>query len=350
MYCKIKGTREELKAILCKGVKKKMTIIVIGLGSMGRRRIRLMKAMKFPIEIIGIDSKPERCEAVKNQFSLKCYESFEKAIEQELIDCAFICTSPLAHAELIHLCLLHGLHVFTEINLVSDGYDENIALAQKRGLTLFMSSTPIYRDEMKAVMKYVRRCGRPVAYSYHVGQYLPDWHPWETYKDFFVGDQRTNGCRELFAIELPWMMKTFGEIQEIHVLSSRLTNLNINFQDTYLVQILHVNGNQGMLAVDVVCRKPVRKLEVYNEELYLEWEGTPHTLKKYDLKTNKMEHVDCGTYYNEEGYSEFINEYAYINEIKDFFDVMNGKQPEYTMEADARILKIIDKIEEESLL
>lgn len=349
MYCKIKEICEESKANLCEKVENKMTIIVIGLGSMGRRRIRLMKAMKLPIKIIGIDSKPERCEAVRNQFSLKCYESFEKAFEQELIDCAFICTSPLAHADLIRLCLLHGLHVFTEINLISDGYDENIALARERGLTLFLSSTPVYRDEMKEVMEHVKRSGKPVAYLYHVGQYLPDWHPWEKYTDFFIGDQRTNGCRELLAIELPWMMKTFGEIQDVHVLTNRLTNLNINFQDTYLVQIMHANGNQGMLAVDVVCRKPVRKLEVYNEELYLEWEGTPHTLKKLNLKTNRMEHIGCGTYYNEEGYSEFINEYAYISEINDFFDVVNGKQPEYTMETDARILKIIDRIEEVSL-
>ena len=35
-----------------------------------------------------------------------------------------------------------------------------------------------------------------------LGQYLPDWHPWESYKSFFVSNKKTNGCRELFAIEL----------------------------------------------------------------------------------------------------------------------------------------------------
>lgn len=322
-----------------------MTVIVIGLGSMGKRRIRLMKSMKLPVDIVGIDSRQERCEEAKTQFEVDCYTSIEEAEKQWRIDCAFICTSPLAHAELIHLCLSHGFHVFTEINLVSDKYDENILLAEERGLTLFLSSTPIYRDEMKEITKRVKMSKQTVAYSYHVGQYLPDWHPWEQYKDFFVGNRRTNGCREIFAIELPWIVKAFGEIGDIHVVSGRLTNLDINYQDAYFVQIIHANGNIGMLCVDVVCRKPVRKLEVYNEEMYIEWEGTPQTLKMQNLATGKMENIDCGTYFNENGYNEFVNECAYINEIQEFFEVLTGKQPEYTMEMDARILSIIDQIE-----
>lgn len=322
-----------------------MTVIVIGLGSMGKRRIRLMRSMKLPVDIVGIDSRQERCEEAKAQFGVDCYTSIEEAEKQWRIDCAFICTSPLAHAELIHLCLSHGFHVFTEINLVSDKYDENILLAKERGLTLFLSSTPIYRDEMKEITKRVKMSKQTVAYSYHVGQYLPDWHPWEQYKDFFVGNRRTNGCREIFAIELPWIVKAFGEIGDIHVVSGRLTNLDINYQDAYFVQVIHANGNIGMLCVDVVCRKPVRKLEVYNEEMYIEWEGTPQTLKMQNLATGKMENIDCGNYFNENGYNEFVNECAYINEIQEFFEVLTGKQPEYTMEMDARILSIIDQIE-----
>lgn len=322
-----------------------MTVIVIGLGSMGKRRIRLMKAMKLPVDIVGVDSKVDRCNAVMAEFGVECDISIERIADRKRIDYAFICTAPLSHAGIIKECLERGWHVFTEINLVSDQYDENITLARDKGVTLFISSTPIYRDEMRKITEEIRSSKCPVSYLYHVGQYLPDWHPWEQYKDFFVGDNRTNGCREIFAIELPWMMKAFGEIQDVHVLSNKLTGLDISYQDTFLVQITHTNGNKGMLAVDVVCRRPVRKLEVYNEELYIEWEGTPQTLKKENLLTHHLEHIDCGTYYNEEGYSEFVNECAYMNEIREFFAVVEGKQPEYTMEMDAKTLRLINQIE-----
>lgn len=322
-----------------------MTILVIGLGSMGKRRIRLMRAMNLPIEIVGVDSKVDRCNAMSAEFDVECDMSIEHIAGRKRIDCAFICTSPLSHAELIKKCLEHGWHVFTEINLVADCYDENIALAQEKEVVLFISSTPIYRSEMRKITEEIRESKLPVSYLYHVGQYLPDWHPWEQYKDFFVGDNRTNGCREIFAIELPWMIRAFGDIQDVQVVANKLSELDINYPDTYLVQLTHINGNQGMFAVDVVCRRPVRRLEVYNEKLYMEWEGTPQTLKKENLTTHHLEQIDCGEYYNEVGYSEFVNEYAYMNEIKEFFAVVEGKQPEYTMQMDADTLNLINEIE-----
>lgn len=322
-----------------------MIVLVIGLGSMGKRRIRLMKAMDIRADIIGVDSATERCKAVGEQFGIECSASLEEAEQHYKIDCAFICTSPLAHADLIRQCLAHGYHVFTEINLVTDQYDENISLAHKNGLTLFLSSTPIYRDEMRKISDVLSDNGKNVHYLYHVGQYLPDWHPWEQYRDFFVGNSRTNGCREIFAIELPWMAKVFGNIKNVNVISSRLTSLEIDYCDSYLVQIEHENGNAGMLAVDVVCRRPVRRLEIYNEELYIEWEGTPQSLKGMNLQSKEMEVLSAGEYRNEPGYSEFVNECAYMNEIKEFFEVVEGKTPQYTMEDDKKILKLIDTIE-----
>ena len=100
-----------------------------------------------------------------------------------------------------------------------------------------------------------------------------------------------------------------------------------------------------MMAVDVVCRKPVRKLEIYNEDLYIEWEGTPQSLKVKNINSGEMEAISVGEYQNEPGYSEFVNECAYINEIKEFFEVVQGKSPQYTMSDDEEILKIIDTIE-----
>ena len=53
-----------------------------------------------------------------------------------------------------------------------------------------MSSTLQYRKEIQFIKEEVKKVSGKVNYIYHVGQYLPDWHPWENYKDFFVGDAR----------------------------------------------------------------------------------------------------------------------------------------------------------------
>ena len=111
-----------------------MKIIVIGLGSMGRRRIRLLQQYDASLEIIGVDTSNIRAEEAEQELGIVCTASIEKALEQEGIDCAFVCTSPLSHYKIAKTLLEYNLNVFTEINLVADGYQEliNLSIQQDR--------------------------------------------------------------------------------------------------------------------------------------------------------------------------------------------------------------------------
>lgn len=319
-----------------------MKIVVIGLGSMGKRRIRLIKEMYPDYTIVGIDGREDRRKEACSQFNIRCTDSIN---DVDSANCAFICTSPLSHNSLIHECLLKGWNVFTELNLVSDGYQENISLAKTMGRTLFLSSTFFYREEIRYIRSKIS-IDKKWNYSYHIGQYLPDWHPWENYKDFFLGDKRTNGCREIMAIEIPWLTATFGEVETVNVLSDKLTALNIDYKDNFIIQLQHKNGNKGSLIVDVVSPVAVRKLEVYSEGAYISWNGTPDSVAEFDAQSKKLvpvtlseqtEHVD--------GYSAFVVENAYKNEIREFFNVVNGIIPaQYGFDQDLKVLKLIDMI------
>lgn len=325
-----------------------MKIIVIGLGSMGKRRIRLLKKISGDIEIIGVDSNSERVEFVKKEYEISAYDSIAGAMDNNPdIECAVISTSPLSHAKIINECLNRGLHVFTEINLVDDMYDENMKLAEEKGKILFLSSTFLYRDEIKYISDAVENCSSKINYSYHIGQYLPDWHPWENFKDFFVGDKRTNGCREIFAIEMPWLTKAFGEIADMSVIKSKNSSLNIDYMDNYMVLLKHANGNKGMLAVDVVSRKAVRNLEIFSEDLHLFWDGSPTGLRQYDIEKKEERKIDLyETIDQMEGYSAFVIENAYQAELEAFVsEVQGNKCAKYSFEQDKEVLKIIDQIE-----
>lgn len=320
-----------------------MKICVIGLGSMGKRRIRLLKRMSDKFVILGVDNSLKRANDIANEYGINCCSELSEI--REKFDCAFVCTPPQSHAAIIKSCLESGMHVFSEINLIDDLYDENILLANQKKRVLFLSSTPLYKEEMKIIDYRVKENGRPCAYQYHVGQYLPDWHPWDKLKDFFASNKVTNGCRELFAIELPWIRHTFGNIETVTVVKTKLTNLELEFPDTYFVQIKHENGNIGSLTIDVVSRHAVRKLEIFNENMYIAWNGTPDSLYEKDFERDELKQQSVGRYIREAGYGEFINEYAYKKEIEAFFDVIKGKEPLYSFEKDKEILQIIDEIE-----
>lgn len=324
-----------------------MNIVVVGLGSMGRRRIRLLKRISNGFYIIGIDSKAERRKQAEEELSIRTQDNLEKVLIDIKPECAVISTSPLSHAAIIEMCLRYDCHVFTELNLVNDKYDSNTALAKDKGRVLFLSSTFLYRDEIRYMINRVWETSGLLNYNYHVGQYLQDWHPWESIHDYFVGDKKTNGCRELFAIELPWIIKLFGEIESYEVVSGKNTKLPIQYNDNYLLIIKHITGHKGIFAVDVVSRKAVRNMEIYGENLYMTWDGTPCGLNEYDYNRKIEKNINLyETIDKQEGYASFVIENAYQNELEMFIKMVNGEgKAEYSFEEDYKVLEMIDIIE-----
>lgn len=325
-----------------------MDIVVIGLGSMGKRRMRLLCKRRDIRYIYGVDAREDRRKEVEKNFHIQTYCCLEDMVSAHKdVTGAFVCTSPLTHREIISTCLRYGFHVFTEINLLSDGYQENMKLANAKDRILFLSSTFLYRKEIRHIQEEVRGHGKRVNYVYHVGQYLPDWHPWENYRDFFVGDKRTNGCREIMAIEFPWLFETFGEICNVSVMHDKMTSLNIDYSDNYVIMMEHKGGNKGVLVVDVACPKAVRNLEIYSEGLYLTWNGTPESLRRYDSEKREFENIRLyEAIEHKEGYQETVIENAYADEIDDFISIIiEGKAQRYGFEKDHIVLEWIDKIE-----
>jgi predicted dehydrogenase len=325
-----------------------MNTIVIGLGSMGKRRIRLLLENFPEISVSGVDQNIDRCNAVSHEFHINTYSSIQEAISREKINYAFVCISPLSHAEIITFCLTNDMHVFAELNLVDDGYHDNIALAKKNNLILFLSSTFLYRTEIQFLIEKIHQSNSKLSYTYHVGQYLPDWHPWENISDFFVGNKRTNGCREIFAIELPWLIRAFGKVRGINVRKDNISSLPLGYPDIYFVTIEHESGHTGQLCVDVVTRMPLRHFEVFGEDLQIEWRGTPEELRIANDGFTEMQIIKQDqTVERIDGYHEFIVENAYLEEVKEFFYVCRGKANDtYTFLDDLYTLNLIDQIEQ----
>jgi len=103
-----------------------MRLLVIGLGSMGKRRISLLSKYYSDFLICGVDNSRERRMQTAELFKINTYENINAAIHEEKPDAALICTSPESHGAIILECIKKGLHIFCEINLLQDQYEEII--------------------------------------------------------------------------------------------------------------------------------------------------------------------------------------------------------------------------------
>ena len=63
-----------------------MNIVVIGLGSMGKRRIRLIKEMYPEYTICGVDGREDRRKEATAMFDISCFSSVTDV--EDNIDCA----------------------------------------------------------------------------------------------------------------------------------------------------------------------------------------------------------------------------------------------------------------------
>ncbi|MCI8752415.1 MAG: hypothetical protein HFH66_13890 [Lachnospiraceae bacterium] len=110
--------------------------------------------MRFYEVIVSIDSERYVCITKKSGDNtsswgtmlevLDNYKKSEKRFYYNsdiMQDVVIILTSSLSHLIIISECLAAGLRIFTELNLDSSNYKENIKLASAIGKVLFLSST-----------------------------------------------------------------------------------------------------------------------------------------------------------------------------------------------------------------
>ena len=214
----------------------------------------------------------------------------------------------------------------------------------------FLSSTPLYRSENRWIIGNHGKTGARKFYTYHVGQYLPDWHPWEKYDEFFVGSPRTNAIREILCIELPWLTECFGKVTDFSCSWSRTSSLNLPYPDTCQVLLRHADGTAGNLTVDCVSRKAVRNLRISGEEGTILWEGNSRSLC-YLSPSGEPVHplLQEKELERQAGYAEFISESPYLEELRHFFRLVSGETAErgYSYARHREILRLADELERE---
>ena len=321
--------------------------IVVGLGSMGRRRIQILKNLTPTIKIVGVDNNFHRAHTISEELLIETKSTLKECIDSFQPEIAFVCVSPPNHCEIIEELLNNYVHVFSEINIVNKCHERLIQLANNNSLILFLSSTMLYRSEIDFLMDKVNP-DKISNYSYHIGQFLPDWHPWEDYKSFFVANKETNAIREILAIELPWIIKIFGMIKNIEIVFSDSKRLALDYPDFVSLFIRHFNESMGVLTIEIRSLKPIRSLVLHNDDKTFTWNGKPDGLElvnqdKSSFKPFDNKHKDS----SKSKYADFINEDAYFREVQIFLGMINGDIHEtlYNFNNDKVVLEIIDSIE-----
>lgn len=323
-----------------------MKILVIGLGSMGTRRIRNLKALGVE-DIYGFDRKAARRERAESTYGIKTFQSFD-ACKDLGFDGYVISVPPDQHMFYMEYAVEHGIKCFVEASVVDDGMEALIRKEQRGAVRVCPSCTMRFHPSIKLIKKLMDQdaIGKVSNFSYHSGQYLPDWHPWEDINDFYVSNPPTGGGREIVPFEMTWMNWAFGDVACIKGFYDKTIGLNAPIDDTYVATIRYKSGVIGTLIVDVVSRKAVRKLIINGEQGQLYWDWDKKQVEHYDARERRSIVYGEPEGHAQSGYNANLIEEMYIEEMSHFLSYVQENTPfPNTLAADHRILKDLYALE-----
>lgn len=322
-----------------------MKIIIFGLGSMGKRRARCLQNLGHN-DLFGFDIRVDR----QKEGKLKEINvtSDLRALPLKEADAFFICTPPDQHEPYLRIAIEYAKPCFVEASVLIGELEEINDLAKNSNVLISPSCTMLFHSAIKKIKQIVdnKEYGKVTNFSYHCGQYLPDWHPWENVKDYYVSNYLTGGCREIVPFELTWIVEIFGIPRKGNAHYGSTMNVGAEVSDTYAIS-LQFEDIFGSLLVDVTSRYAVRTLLLNFENAQIQWSWDLNCLRLYNALTQSWNEITLDSKIKHaDGYNQNINEDMYIEETASFLNTIKDKTSfPNTLEKDIKILKLLEHLE-----
>lgn len=326
-----------------------MNFMVIGLGSMGKRRIRCLQSLGIT-SIYGYDPRQDRCDEVTSLYGITAFNSFSAALTEGCPNALIISVPPDLHHKYMLVALERKLPFFVEASVLDDGMMELIESLKEIPVVAAPSATLLFHPAVTIIEQYVNSgaLGKISNVIHHSGQFLPDWHTYESVADYYVSNPRTGGGREIVPFELSWFTRVFGFPQRI--CGNFRKTINIfgaeEIDDTY--NALFDYGNYlASFTVDVVSRHATRRLLVNGDKRQLIWDWDESFVRVFDPEVACWERIEYDMGSAAPGYNANIGERMYIDEVQNFIQAIHGQKSFInSMENDHRVLKLLYAIEE----
>jgi predicted dehydrogenase len=322
-----------------------MKALQIGLGSMGKRRIRNLKAIGIT-DITGFDKREDRRTEAEEKYGIRTTDDMSDDLLSNS-DIFIVSTPPDRHNEYMKHAVTYGKPAFIEASVIKEGLEEIAETAAENGTLIAPSCTFRFHPGVRIIKDIVLggKYGKICNFTYIMGQYLPDWHPWESIKDFYVGKKETSASREMVPFELTWLLDVTGTPEEVFAFYGSTHDMGVDTDDTYNVNF-KFKDFLGTLIVDVVSRFATRSLIMNLERAQVRWNWEEKTIKLYDAESKSWENYGIEEGHAESGYNKNIAEEMYIDEMRAFVSAAKGIDlfPN-TLDEDIGILSILENAE-----
>lgn len=297
-----------------------MKFLIIGCGSIGQRHIQNLKTMTDD-EIIAYRTRKKTVRKLEDEHHVKTYSGLTEALNQN--PDAVLVTNPTSlHIQTALSAAKQGCHIFIEkpISNTLDGIDELIDIVNKKNLVVLVGCNLRFNPCLQFVKKLLdeKRIGKVVSARVQMGQYLPDWHPWEDYRTMYSAHQSLGGGIILDAIhELDYISWLLGNVAQVFSFSDKLSDLDIDTEDVAEILLRFKTGAIAEVHLDYVQRYPSRSCEIIGDEGSIILDINKGTVKVYTAEKMEWESFEP---------NEYDMNQMYIDEMVHFINCIEGNE------------------------
>jgi predicted dehydrogenase len=255
-----------------------LTALVVGAGSIGRRHARNLRGLGCA-HVAICDPDAERRHAAAEDASAGLHADVETALAAVAPDVVIVCTPPSSHVAVARAAVAAGAHVLIEKPL-SDSMERVDALAAEASAARRVVQVgynlrfhPGIR-QLKAIVEDGDIGGVLLA-SAEFGQYLPDWRPWQDYRQSYTARHSLGGGIILDGShEIDYVLWLLGAPTELACMAGRVSALEMDVEDAATILLRMAGGAQASVSLDCVRRTYTRRCTLIGEAGTASWDYT----------------------------------------------------------------------------
>ena len=333
-----------------------MKYLIAGLGSIGRRHMRNLIALGETDIVLFRTRKATMPDDELAGFPVET--DLQEALNKHKPDAVIVANPTSMHLDIAIPAAEAGCTILLEkpISNSTERLDQLEAAVKKSGSKVLVAFQFRFHPGVMRARQLISdgEIGRVISAHVHFGEYLPAWHPWEDYRKGYAARADMGGgvvltqCHSLDY--LPWLV---GKVQSAWGFTAKLSDLEVDVEDTAEIGLLFESGALGSLHLDFNQQPPAHRFEIIGTKGTLKWDlfdGTTRIYRASDesLAISTGMGIKAGGEWQAYPLPEnWERNVMFLEQMKHFVNVVHGKaQPICTLDEGVRVMKLISAVHE----
>jgi len=329
-----------------------MKTLIAGLGSIGRRHMRNLIALGEKDIILFRTRK-----ATLPDDELAAYPvetNLEEALAKHKPDAVIVANPTALHLDVAIPAAEAGCAILLEkpVSHSLENLDVLQETAQKNGSKILVGFQFRYHPTLNKAHELIRQnaLGKILVVRAHWGEYLPQWHPWEDYRQSYAArTEMGGGVVATLTHPLDYLRFILGEVKSVWSFNGHISPLEIDVEDAAEIGLKFVNDAIGSVHVNYVQRPPKHTLEIVGTNGTLTWNNADGILRLENASA-----LPFGSFSDSppapvsESFSPhegFERNHLFLAQTRHFIEVaQRNAEPVCTLEDGIRAQKMVDAI------